>query len=45
MMEQLKILNPKLIITLGKLLTRNLFDFKFNKFIAVVGKTYERKCL
>lgn len=41
MLEQLKILNPKLIITLGELPTRNLLDFKFNKFADVVGKIYE----
>lgn len=41
MLEQLKILNPKLIITLGEFSTRNLLDFKFNKFADVVGKIYE----
>ncbi len=41
MLEQLKILNPKLIITLGELATRNLLDFKFNKFAEVVGNIYE----
>ena len=41
MLEQLKILNPKLIITLGEFPTRNLLDFKFNKFVDVVGKIYE----
>lgn len=41
MLEQLKILNPKLIITLGEFPTRNLLDFKFNKFAYVVGKIYE----
>ena len=41
MLEQLKILNPKLVITLGKFPTRNLLDFKFNKFGDVVGKLYE----
>lgn len=41
MLEQLKILNPKLIITLGEFPTRNLLDFKFNKFADVVGKIYE----
>lgn len=40
MLEQLKILNPKLIITLGEFSTRNLLDFKFNKFADVVGKIY-----
>lgn len=40
-LEQLKILNPKLIITLGEFPTRNLLDFKFNKFADVVGKIYE----
>lgn len=41
MLEQLKILNPKLIITLGEFPTRKLLDFKFNKFADVVGKIYE----
>ena len=43
MLEQLKILNPKLIITLGEFPTRNLLDFKFNKFSDVVGNIYEVK--
>ena len=41
MLEQLKILNPKLIITLGEFPTRNLLDFKFYKFADVVGNVYE----
>ncbi len=41
MLEQLRILNPKLIITLGEFLTRNLLNFKFNKFADVVGNVYE----
>lgn len=41
MLEQLKILNPKLIITLGEFPTRNLLNFKFNKFSEVVGNIYE----
>ena len=41
MLEQLKILNPKLIITLGEFPTRNLLDFKFDKFSDVVGNIYE----
>ena len=41
MLEQLKILTPKLVITLGEFPTRNLLDFKFNKFGDVVGKLYE----
>ena len=41
MLEQLKILNPKLIITLGEFSTRNLLNFKFNKFADVVGNIYE----
>lgn len=32
MLEQLRILNPKLIITLGEFPTRNLLEFKFDKF-------------
>ena len=41
MLEQLKILNPNLIITLGEFPTRNLLDFKFSKFSDVVGNIYE----
>ena len=41
MLEQLKILKPKLIITLGEFPTRNLLDFKFDKFAEVVGNIYE----
>lgn len=41
MLEQLRILNPKLIITLGEFPTRNLINFKFNKFADVVGKIHE----
>lgn len=41
MLEQLKILNPKLIITLGEFPTRNLLNFKFKKFSDVVGNIYE----
>lgn len=43
MLEQLNILNPKLIITLGEFPTRNLLDFKFDKFGDVVGNIYEVK--
>lgn len=42
MLEQIRILNPKLIITLGEFPTRNLLDFKFDKFADVVGKIYEQ---
>lgn len=41
MLEQLKILNPKWIITLGEFPTRNLLNFKFTKFADVVGNIYE----
>ena len=41
MLKQLKILNPKLIITLGEFPTRNLLNFKFKKFSDVVGNIYE----
>lgn len=41
MLEQLKILKPKLIITLGEFPTRNILDFKFNRFSEVVGNIYE----
>lgn len=41
MLEQLEILNPKLIITLGKFATMNSLNFKFNNFSDVVGNLYE----
>ena len=41
MLKQLKVLNPKLIITLGEFPTRNLLNFKFGKFADVVGNIYE----
>lgn len=41
MLKQLKIINPKLIITLGEFPTRNLLDFKFDKFSDIVGNIYE----
>lgn len=41
MLKQLEILKPKLIITLGEFPTRNLLNFKFNKFADVVGNIYE----
>lgn len=41
MLNQLEILKPKLIITLGEFPTRNLLDFKFKKFQEVVGNIYE----
>ena len=41
MLEQIKILNPKLIITLGEFPTRNLLDFEFKKFSDVVGNIYK----
>ncbi len=41
MLKQLRILNPKLIITLGEFPTRNLLDFEFKKFADVVGDMYE----
>lgn len=41
MLEQLKILDPKLIITLGEFPTRNLLNFKFDKFVDVAGNMYE----
>lgn len=40
MFEQLKILNPKLIITLGEFPTRVLLDTKFEKYSQVVGKLH-----
>ncbi len=42
MLEQIDILKPKLIITLGEFPTRNLLDFKFDKFSDVVGNIYEQ---
>ena len=41
MLEQLRVLHSKLIITLGEFPTRNLLDFKFDKFVEVVGNVYE----
>ena len=41
MEQQLEILQPKLIITLGEFLTENLLDFKFKRFQDVVGSIYE----
>ena len=41
MLEQLRILNPNLIITLGEFPTRNILDFKFEKFSDVVGNIYK----
>ena len=41
MIKQLEILNPKLIIALGEFSTRNILNFKFNKFNDVVGNIYE----
>lgn len=41
MLEQLTILNPKLIIALGEFPTKKLLNFKFDKFSDVVGKIYQ----
>lgn len=41
MLKQLEILKPKLIITLGEFPTRNLLNFKFNKFADGVSNIYE----
>ncbi len=41
MLEQIKLLSPKLIITLGEFPTRNLLDFEFKKFSDVVGNIYK----
>ncbi len=41
MMQQLEILQPKLIIPLGEFPTRNLLPFPFKSFSSVVGKVYE----
>lgn len=41
MIKQLRILNPKIIIALGEFPTRNILNFKFNKFSDVVGNIYE----
>ncbi len=41
MMEQIDIIKPKIIITLGEFPTRTLLDFKFKKFSDVVGNTYD----
>ncbi len=42
MLKQIKVLKPKLIITLGEFPTKNLLNFKFEKFSDVVGKIYEQ---
>ncbi len=41
MFQQLALLNPKLVITLGEFPTRVLLDFPFKKFSDVVGTVYE----
>lgn len=41
MLEQLNLLKPNLIITLGEFPTRVLLDFPFKKFSEVVGNIYE----
>ena len=41
MLEQLKVLKPNLIITLGEFPTRVLLDFSFKKYSEVVGNIYE----
>lgn len=41
MLQQLEILKPNLIITLGEFPTRVLLDFSFKKFSDVVGTIYE----
>lgn len=41
MLKQIKIINPKIIITLGEFPTRALLDFKFKKFSDVVGSIYQ----
>lgn len=41
MIEQIRVLKPKLIITLGEFPARALLNFNFTKFGDVVGKIYE----
>lgn len=41
MIEQIRVLKPKLIITLGEFPTIALLNFNFTKFGDVVGKIYE----
>ena len=41
MMQQIELLQPKIIITLGEFPTRTLLDFKFKKFSDVVGNMYD----
>lgn len=41
MEKQLEVLQPKLIITLGEFPTRNILNFKFDKFKDVVGNVYK----
>ena len=40
-MSQLNIFAPKLVITLGEHATRNVLNFKYDKFYSVVGNVYE----
>ena len=40
-MSQLNIFAPKLVITLGEYATRNVLNFKYDKFYSVVGNVYE----
>lgn len=40
MLEQISIIKPKIIITLGDAATRNLLDFEYKNFKEVVGNTY-----
>lgn len=41
LIEQLNVLKPKIVITLGEAATRNVLNINFNKFSEVVGKVYE----
>ena len=40
-MSQLNIFAPKLVITLWEYATRNVLNFKYDKFSSVVGNVYE----
>ena len=40
MLEQLLIIDPKIILTLGDIATRSLLDIKYSKFGNVAGKCF-----
>ena len=40
LLEQLRIINPQIILTLGDIATRSLLDIKYSKFGDVVGQNF-----